>query len=458
MKRQLAFVLAVCFTANVVHADIRSDLNKAFKALNFKANITGARAYEDQSAGFYTGGGLYARAPVRSVNPIHVQMPNAQFDCGKMNIFTGAANILKMNELFTTLKDVIPGSAGYGLALAMQTAVPQIYNVVTEVNDWIQKINAMNLNSCNISKSIVNAAWPRSTTASSYICKHMGISNGIFGDWTSAHHGCPVRRDEVLNKGHDSFNDVLGDKFNIAWKAIRKNSFLSNNKELAELFMSISGTIVKGGQGAKYPQTFPSLAFKQDLIDMLMFGKSSNENGATIYKCDEESKCLGVTTQTWSLKDKSDAYATKIENLLLSLSEKIVTDEEITEEERGLVNKTHIPIQKIMAVEAAFKGGKSPISIVQFRDEIAFEILLTYLEDALNIVSSSLVQLEQAQIDGTIIDRFKQDVRDVRAMIIEKKDGIYRRIDSTLDAIARSQHYERHVLNKFYQYAAMKEG
>ena len=72
-------LLAACTTAAIAlcapaRADLGEDLESFFGDMNY-ANVTQPGVYEGQSAGYFTGGGLYVRNPVREFDLVNVQMP-----------------------------------------------------------------------------------------------------------------------------------------------------------------------------------------------------------------------------------------------------------------------------------------------------------------------------------------------------------------------------------------------
>ncbi|MCD8573853.1 MAG: conjugal transfer protein TraH [Gammaproteobacteria bacterium] len=74
---------------DVCHANISSDLNSYFDDLGFDSNVSAPSAYQGQSAGFYTGGSIYARNTVRDIQMMHMDLPSYRAGCGGIDLFTG---------------------------------------------------------------------------------------------------------------------------------------------------------------------------------------------------------------------------------------------------------------------------------------------------------------------------------------------------------------------------------
>ena len=457
-KQYLAAILVLATTFIFISgakADVSSDLAKTFNSLNMDANITGPRAYQDQSGGYYTGGSIFARTPVKNTQIGNIQMPSYNAGCGGIDLYTGGLSFIGAPELVQNLKSAIPAAGGYAFAVAMQTFTPQLYNAMTELQDWAQKINSMNINSCETAALAVGGMWPKSDAASKYMCNTLGTQNNMVSDWVKGRHECGVEenRNAVNRNKTSGFEDQLGEEFNLVWKAISKNDFLANDTKLAEFFMSISGSIIKDGS-KKTTRNLPSLAFKNDLLLMLINGHGVNTNQkggqTTIYSCDDknENKCLNPKLVSFAIS-KKDSLSEKIATLLNSMSDKIRNDGKATKAEMGLVNSTSIPIMKILSVEAAYKRGNAPISVMEFTESIAYDLLLKYLDSILDLVSVSLKEIERVQIENGTIDQFKTEIRDIRAKIVDKRNGVFQQMVTSLDAIEKTMKYEKELQNMF---------
>lgn len=64
------------------HADVNSDLNGFFGSLGYSGNVTQAQAWQGQAAGYFTGGSVYLRNPVKNVQLISMQVPSLNAGCG----------------------------------------------------------------------------------------------------------------------------------------------------------------------------------------------------------------------------------------------------------------------------------------------------------------------------------------------------------------------------------------
>ena len=104
------------------------------------------------------------------------------------------------------------------------------------------------------------------------------------------------------------------------------------------------------------------------------------------------------------------------------------------------MNSTVIPIYKILAVQEAFREGAAPINVEQFSEAIAYDLLLKYLEDILDIVSTSIREIKKVQIDDASIESLRSEIRETRNRILEKRNGIFQQMHTALSVIERQMH------------------
>jgi conjugative transfer pilus assembly protein TraH len=152
------------------------------------------------------------------------------------------------SSLFQLLRNIGSNASGYAFNLALATVTPQIKSVLDDLVAKVQKMTNQNINSCEAAATLVGGMWPQSDASTQLLCNAMSKDLGIASDWAQGRQKCGAeeQRTAVLNRKGEKpgFKDILGDEFNIAWKAIQKNGFLKEDSGLAEFFMTLSGTII----------------------------------------------------------------------------------------------------------------------------------------------------------------------------------------------------------------------
>ncbi len=263
-------------------------------------NVTAGGGYQDQTGGFYTGGSVFARSKVNNADLFSLQMPHYRSGCGGIDLFLGGFSFINAAEFTQLLRNIGSNASGYAFNLALATVTPQIKSVLDDLSAKVHSITNQTINSCEAAATLVGGAWPQTDASSQLLCNAMGNELGKASDWAQSRQKCGVKKErESINalKGTGKaveFKDILGDEFNVAWKAIQKNAFLSKDPQLAEFFMTISGTIVSRlVKGRLEVKVFPSKSIDPQLLSALIKGKA----GVQIYKCDlhDENQCLHPT-------------------------------------------------------------------------------------------------------------------------------------------------------------------
>lgn len=447
----LTLIVSSSLLNSSIHADMKSNLEKAFQSLGMANNVSSSGGYQDQTGGYYTGGNVFARSRVNNPDLFTMQLPHYRAGCGGIDLFLGGFSYINAKEFTQLLRNIGSNAAGYAFNLALATVTPQIKSVLDELSAKVQEMTNQNINSCEAAATLVGGVWPRTDASSQLLCNAMGKELGLASDWAQSRQKCGSEQQrERINarKGEKAeFKDVLGDEFNMAWRAIQKNSFLARDSQLAEFFMTISGTILSRRQGRKMEmKVLPSKSGDANLITALVQGNVPAE----IYKCDHygEAQCLNPTTQRITLPE-TNALHGRIQKLLLSISDNVREDKALSEEQKAFVNSTMIPVLKIIAVESAFKGGGAPLNIANFSEAIAHDILLQYLDEVMAVVWESVTQLKNSQINDHQIEAFRSGIAQSRKVLFTKRTALFEQMAITLELIERTQQIETKLQNMF---------
>lgn len=451
MRKALIFLMYVTIVTSPLVAGMQDNLEKAFGALGMSNNMTNGGGYQDQTGGFYTGGSVFARSKVNNAELFSLQMPHYRAGCGGIDLFMGGFSYINAAAFTQLLRNIGSNAGGYAFNLALATVTPQIKSVLDELAAKVQQMTNQNINSCEAAATLVGGVWPQSDASSQLLCNAMNKELGIASDWAQSHQKCgaEVQRTNTTSRKNQTaeFKDILGHEFNIAWKAIQKNGFLAQDTQLAEFFMTISGTIVSRHVRDRVETVvLPSKSGDSNLLSALIKGQIPVE----IYKCDDpsEDQCLAPRFQTISLSEAQSLYG-KVQTLLQSISQKVRTDQALSATERGFVNSTMIPVLKIIAVEVAFKEGGSPLSISNFSEAIAHDILLQYLDEVMSLVWDSVTQLKKTQINDHMIEEFRAGIASSRKTLFAKRTALFEQMATTLDLIERAQQIETKLQNMF---------
>jgi len=425
------------------HADIGNDLKTFFDKSGFSSNVTKAQAYQGQSAGYYTGGSIFARTGVRNTQIAHIDLPDFRAGCGGIDLFTGGLSHIKGDEIVATMKNILNNGEGYAFSLALASVSPLIDSVRKEMQKIANDINALNINSCEAAVGMMGSVWPKTQATQGKICQDIGTfgNTGMFTDYAAARQGCTKaeNRSEAFSKGKNSeYKDFIVNNTNIAWQIINRNNFLKTDKQLAEFFMSLSGTIIIGEAGN--PNTYrrlESLALNNNLIKALLYGDKTK-----IYVCDENTACLDPKPQEIEIA-ADHALVSQVSSMLQNMVNKISTDTgTMSDAEIAFLNATHLPIYKMLSVQAAYYGDA--LDLNSYADLIAAEILFRYLEENLNVIRATA---STAQYPEDLMKKFMDDIQQVSTKIRTEHKAVQHQMSQTLQLIQRTQFLEQMLQN-----------
>lgn len=452
----MKYLCLILVLATSAQADVNRDLSSFFNKLGGASNVTRPGAYQDQSAGFYTGGNLFARNQVHQSQLANIQLPDFRAGCGGIDMFMGAFSHISSERMIEAIKAIGANMASYAMLLAIETMSPQVKNILTELNDMVQKLNQANINSCEIAATTLGAALPKSNAGKRHLCKMIGTDRryGGFSDYAAARQGCGAggERDGVIESAQDDprFKSMLGTEFNLAWKAIQENEFLRSDSRLAQFFMSISGTILSRKEGEEYKiETRASLANKDSLLSALLHGGE-----VTIYRCmDDGDKCLMVGERTITIAPEN-SLVEKVKAVLVSIQNKIYTDEPLSKSEIDFLGSTRLPFYKIINVSTAFRRGASPIDIIDYAELGAVDILFQYLSEILDVINESVDHIRLNQVDDTQLNKFQKSLNEARRRVIERRMGSFKQMEQVISIVRKTELLEKSLMSKVGSYTA----
>lgn len=430
-------------TSNAQSA-IGDDLMSYFKSLNMGVNVTDPRAYQSQKAGFYTGGNLYVRSNVKNLQIMRVNWPKVSAGCGGIDITMGGFSHIKGKEFVDFTKNVLNNSQGLAFQLALEQATPLLGNVATKLQNVATWVNQTNQNSCAVAESAVLGLAPRTRMAQQHACQSIGHAKNIFSDWAEARQGCGKGSgnydyDTVIDGNKE--NDEVIDNTNLVWNALNKNGLFASDKPLAQLMMTLSGTVIvtRDKQGV-HVQRLASLASNNNLISGLLRGGT-----VSVYQCDETVKCLNPTLTTSSI-DVDNGLASKVRNLILEMASKIRTNEEQTPEVIGLIESTQYPIMKMVTVQMALVKDSAVMDTTRYSEPIAIDILFRYLSDSLHLVkqASGVVQYP-----ASMMKEFQSDLSQARLELTQMESTAHQRMSMAMQMIAETQTIEQMLVGEF---------
>lgn len=314
------FLILLLAVKSAAHAGIQEDLNSFFTGINLASNVTSPAAFESQAAGFFGAGSLYARGAVRQYQLVQLDLPFARAGCGGIDMHLGSLSFLSEQKLIDLGKAVMSNTGAYAVDVLLASTVPELKQVRDYLQQLQQLANQASLNSCQMAQNLVGGVYPKTAESQQKICKDQAAmgKEGLVSDYVKARNECANNGfRQVMDKAEvdpERKKQVVLNK-NIVWSILKEKSFLGLDKELAEMVMSLTGTLIIDKDGRV--THVPSLAASPQFIQTLLTGGQ----GAKRWRCEEEVACLKVNLIDFTLPESATLTAQ-----VRSLIERVSTD------------------------------------------------------------------------------------------------------------------------------------
>jgi conjugative transfer pilus assembly protein TraH len=154
-------------------------MNNFFNKLGFASNTSQPQVWQGQAAGYASGGSLYARTQVKTIQLVSMTLPDINAGCGGIDAYLGS--FINSEQLQRFGKQIMSNAAGYFFDLALQTTVPEIKTAKDFLQKMASDINSMNLSSCQAAQGMSGAVSTQ--VAQQKVCQDIAGESNIFADW-----------------------------------------------------------------------------------------------------------------------------------------------------------------------------------------------------------------------------------------------------------------------------------
>ncbi len=405
MKVKHFTYLLACLFSMRGYASVQTDLGDFFDGMGYASNVTQAKAWQGQSAGYITGGSMYMRTPVKSIQLASVELPSITAGCGGIDAYFGSFSVISGSEIQAFAKSIMSNAKGYMFDLALTTTVPEMASVKNYLQKYANDINDSNISSCQAAQGIVGGLWPRTQVSQQKVCQDIAGQDNIFADWAASKKECTVggQQDAVNNTASKAQKDQVIKNKNITWDTLKKNRLFSGDDkdQLREFVMSLVGSRIfkSDSNGKQITINLTPMVDRDSIIAALMYG---GDKQAEVYDCIDEDLCLNVKPSKLKISSSS-ALVSRVLTLINSIQQKIIADNgSLTSEEKGFINTTSVPVLKYLTVSQSL--GMDPIYLTQMSDYIARDILLRYIGELID-------QFNMAVASGNYTEPVAEELR-----------------------------------------------
>ena len=211
-------------------------------------NVTPPGAYQDQAAGYYTGGGFSMRTKRMNFQPFTMTPPKFRVDgCGPLDFYMGSFSMFQGPQFVNMAKALGTQAVSYGFQLALKTFAPQIEQLLSKLRDLAMELNEFSIDDCYTVQSLYSGLLPKDSAMYEDVCKDVQRQGGK--DYFGSKEACKSqeKKREAAQKQQEASNkEVLLDDYNLFIIAAEK---IKIPEDMLESTMSLAGTlIVKNGK------------------------------------------------------------------------------------------------------------------------------------------------------------------------------------------------------------------
>ena len=422
------------------------------------SNVTNTAIVHEQEAGHILGGSVSISAPpLQDLHLLNAEAPSCRFGSvcdASMDFTAGGLSFAKGSVLPNFLKQLSNQSRAYGTILLIQTMCSQCENIMTWLQEAAQAANSMAINACKSMEVIGGGMKTVADAASDAIKQTALIAGGASDDMVSLQKKSKQPNNESTGDLPE-LKSLLGDNFNLVWKALDERTAEGADNEFKEFLMSLSGTVI-----AKKEDGVPSFSHKRSLIDAKNLAKfiGVDESGdkILIYACDENKKCLNPKKKDSAIDHKATIKA-KVLDLMTSIVKKVAADgdSELSAEEQVLValSSTKL-INKIEQDFGAYGGNIQAVIIAQNEgiDVLCYDVVTKYLASMLAEVREAVSELKYGQLgDIRAFTAFEKQANETLQALMQAKQTAYNRhsvIVNYQDRILQRGKYQQQTIYK----------
>lgn len=248
----LAVAIVLACLAGPVSANIQSQMDSMFDSMS---NTTAPGAFETATRGVIAGGSMRIRNKIATGPVVSFRPPSVQAGCGGIDMFAGSFSFINAQQFVQSLRSVasnaIGVASGYAFKLALQAMGPTPANVISSLQETMQKMNEMMSNSCQLATGLVtdtfNAFGANIENKDSLKSMATGLGDAFSSFKSSVTDGGKSATEKISEGGKD---EICKDYGNVLWCAMinrnTKSFFQYGSTETEELIMSMVGSHVIG--------------------------------------------------------------------------------------------------------------------------------------------------------------------------------------------------------------------
>lgn len=487
IKKVLVMVVATIGMSVTLQssADLQGEMNNWFGGYS---NSTPAGAYQSQAGGFYTGGNMTFRVPNRDIGGwASIQPPSFSGGCGGIDLDMGGFNLVNKDEIVQQLRAIGQNAKALAFSMAIGYVSSLLSSKMDQIKSWAQDLNLNQMSSCEAAAGIM-ALGARATgitqmSTDQVVCmEHKIASGGMTSDQArtacTSGGGGASRRSTVAGLG----NVGPFTQGNVAWFAMMHSPWLKNDLNMAEVIMSLTGTIIvrpndtvsenenrsqiidvagsddgSGGMRATVPYDI------QLVVEKMVFGdvEEGFQGDVYVYKCDsanrtnDPSSCTKLANggrpekMNWgSITPVRENVVTRVRNIYNAIND---PDATLGAQERTFVESTAAPIYRyILSSASAFRRTDpyGDFKLDQYMTAIARGIVAHNLATMMDVIKISMSRDQTNPGNDEKKAEFLKRVKSVQEALVAVRENSEEEMNQILAMQEQSQKYERVIISR----------
>lgn len=491
MKLKTLLIMAVSALAleftMPADANLQSEMNNWFGGYS---NSAPASAYQSQAGGFYSGGNYSVRVPIRDVGGfVSVRTPSFSGGCGGIDLDLGGFNLINKDAIVQQLRAIGQNAKALAFSMAIGYVSSLLSAKMDTIKGWADKLNGMQMNSCQAAENLMalgaNAVFNTQMTKDQVVCMEEKISSGGMSPddaRTACTSGGGGSDRLTTNAGIGNVGPFT--QGNVAWFAMMHSNWLQNDLSMAELLMSLTGTIlvtpntaVPGNQNASSVRPIPGMGVVGEApnaagqtsfavtvaIDKLVFGdlQSNVNSDLYMYQCDSADRTSSPLSCTklanngtaikvdWttmpSIKKQVKTIVQNIYNNIYSRTSPPGAND------LAFIESTAAPIYRYILTSASAFRRTDPASdfmLDKYIDAIAKNIVATNLASMMEVIKVTLAKPDLSAASDSMKKDYLLRVVAVQGEVNKVREQSLKEEDAILEMEERSQQYERVIISR----------
>lgn len=296
-----ALLLAFASTTGMLHAgSLHDELENTFNGM---VHVTDPQGYSTQQRGGFTAGRYTAKAPILNESLLSASAPGYKAGCGGIDLYGGSFSHINKEQFVELGRAIASNATGFLFHQALN-AFPDIANALSKMQDIVDHINKLNVDSCEAAEGIVIASGiPKMLEG---LAQRQNTEDGTVED-TAESRNPPDNKSPSETLAEFNPEEYIEKGGNIIWAQLKRQNIAalvsSGDDDFLQDIMSVTGAVVlrptnDAGEVNKSstPEIYPGIM----TLEQVVFG-----GDVSVWRCDETDDCL-------KLNKASDARTTGI--------------------------------------------------------------------------------------------------------------------------------------------------